>query len=195
MRNFLILTQIVFVLLMPLWLELTRYLHPFVILIVWICYSFSLLFVLCLWKQVEISFSKRLLNILLFLYSAGLLVLLFFRPNNQVYNSFNLIPFRTVLFYLTGNVDLLIAFYNIGANIGLFVPFGLYYRYMVKQASYTGVILITAAGVCLIEGLQFLTRRGSLDIDDLILNVMGAAAGYLLYPFVHKVFKLSPDSD
>ncbi|WP_456274539.1 VanZ family protein [Bacillus sp. AK031] len=190
MRNVLILTQIVFLLLTPLWLELTRYLHPFVILIVWVCYSFSLLFVLCLWKQVEVTFSKRLLNILIFFYSAGLLVLLFFRPNNQVYNSINLIPFRTILFYLTGYVDFLIAFYNIGANIGFFIPFGLYYRYMVKQASYTGVILFTTAGICLIEILQFITGRGSLDIDDLLLNVLGAAAGYMLYPFVRRVFKL-----
>jgi glycopeptide antibiotics resistance protein len=195
MRNFLIFTQIVFLLLTPLWLELTRYLHPIVLLIVWLCYSIILVFVVCLWKQVEITFQKRSLNILLFFYSAGLLVLLFFRPNQQDYSKINLIPFRTILFYLTDKVDFLIAFYNIGANIGLFIPFGLYYRYMVKQSSFIFIVLITTAGICLVEGLQFFTRRGSMDIDDLLLNVSGAAAGYLVYPLVRKVFKLEKEID
>ena len=78
------------------------------------------------------SIFKRFLHVLTFLYSIGLLILLFFRPKGSSYGTINLIPFDTISFYLSGNVSYLISFYNLGANIGLFIPFGLYYRYIKK---------------------------------------------------------------
>ena len=58
--------------------------------------------------------SKQILHVLTFLYSVGLLILLFFRPKGQSYGTINLIPFDTIHFYLSGNVAYLIALYNLG---------------------------------------------------------------------------------
>ena len=33
----------------------------------------------------------------------------------------------------------------------------------------------------LVEGLQLVTGVGSFDVDDLILNTVGTAAGYLMF--------------
>ncbi|WP_281176533.1 VanZ family protein [Cytobacillus solani] len=44
--------------------------------------------------------------------------------------------------------------------------------------------------ISLIEILQFITHRGSLDIDDLILNLFGIFIGYLLYPAFKRIFQL-----
>ena len=43
----------------------------------------------------------------------------------------------------------------------------------------------------MIEWLQLITKRGSLDIDDLILNVLGVCLGYLIYPFFENFLLLS----
>ena len=48
--------------------------------------------------------------------------------------------------------------------------------------------------VVLIEILQFVTMSGSCDIDDLILNVLGASIVYFIvkikfiYKLIHKIF-------
>ena len=41
--------------------------------------------------------------------------------------------------------------------------------------------------IALIELTQFITHRGSLDIDDLILNILGICLGYLLFPLFKRV--------
>ena len=182
-----IFSQCVFIILLPIWIELTKYLHPIVIGVVWFIIFFLAVFGVCLVKKEQIRFSKPILHALTFLYSIGLLILLFFRPNGQSYGTLNLIPFDTIHFYLSGNVGYLIAFYNLGANIGLFIPFGLYYRYIKKTPSMKSLLLITICSISMIEWLQFITKRGSLDIDDLILNVLGVCLGYFIYPFFQKV--------
>ena len=52
--------------------------------------------------------------------------LLFFCPNDQSYDSLNLIPFATIRYYLSGEINWIIALYNLAANIGLFIPYGIY---------------------------------------------------------------------
>lgn len=181
-------SQIVFFIFLPIWIKLTNHLHPIVIGVVWFSITFTFLFAVCWITKEEIRLSKTLYHILTFLYSIGLIILLFFRPNGSSYGSINLVPLNTISYYLSGNVDLLIAFYNLAANIGLFIPYGLYYRYLNAAPSLKRLLVITACSISMIEWLQFITKRGSLDIDDLILNVLGVCVGYLIYPLIERVF-------
>ncbi|RIW37251.1 VanZ family protein [Bacillus salacetis] len=190
MKKSLMISQILFVLLSPVWLKLTEYLHSIVVAVVWFCYTFSALFIICLVKQLTVSFQRRVLHVLTSVYAAGLLVLLFFRPNGQRYESYSLSPFETISFYFSGEVDFLIAFYNLAANIGLFVPFGLYYVYTARHPSAVKLLAFSLTGITMIEIMQFITHRGSLDIDDLMLNTIGVLLGYMIFPVFQKVFKL-----
>ncbi len=187
----LVFSQILFVALLPIWMKLTQYLHPLVIGVVWFCWT-TIILLIGLWVTKEkIAISRTMLDLVIFCYSIGLLILLFFRPENQYYGSINLTPFKTVMFYLEGHVDLLIAFYNLGANIGLFIPFGIYYCFKKETPRIGQLLIISFFSISLIEGMQFVTKRGSLDIDDLILNIVGVFMGYLLYPFLKRVLVLT----
>ncbi|WP_113929156.1 VanZ family protein [Bacillus sp. P14.5] len=190
MRTSLILSQVLFFVLFPIWLELTNYLHPIVIAVVWLCYSFLAVYIICLVKGVIIPIRKNLLHVLIGLYSFSLLILLFMRPNNQEYNDVNFTPFETISYYLSGKVEFLVAFYNLGANIALFIPFGLYYRYVSKFSGVGKLVILAALCISMIEGGQFLTHRGSLDIDDFVLNIAGVLMGYYMFPLVQHVFKV-----
>jgi glycopeptide antibiotics resistance protein len=183
-----ILSQIIFFGLLPVWLELTLYLHDIVLLVFWFCYSSLVVFVIFLVKQHHINLSRKALHTVFSTYSLGLLILLFFRPSRHSLHMYNLQPFKTIRFYLTEQADFLIAFYNLGANIGLFIPFGVYYCYVTKNATISKLIFLSIGVIGIIEGLQFITRRGSLDIDDLILNVLGVTIGYIVSPVFQKVF-------
>nr|WP_106779375.1 VanZ family protein [Lysinibacillus timonensis] len=181
-------SQIVFLIFLPVWIELTKHLHPIVIAVVWFCISMLFLVGMSWIKKEQILLPRKILHTSIILYSIGLLVLLFFRPNGSSYGSINLVPFDTISFYLTGKVDFLIAFYNLGANIGLFIPFGLYFRYWNTQSSMKRLLFITLCSISIIECLQLMTKRGTLDIDDIILNILSVWLGYLIHPVIQKVF-------
>jgi glycopeptide antibiotics resistance protein len=182
----LIYSQILFFVLIPVWFELAHYLHPIVIGVVWFSITFLVLFAFCFVRKEQIQLSKSVLQVITLLYTTGLIILLFFRPGGQSYGGFNLIPFDTIRFYLEDHVNFLIALYNLVANIALFIPFGLYYRYLAKAPRVKQLLILSICAISMIECLQFLTKRGSLDIDDLILNVFGVCLGYLIHPFFQK---------
>lgn len=188
-KHSLLFSQIAFIALLPIWLKLTDYLHPLVIGVVWFCWTSLLLCTVLLITKETITIPRLVLNGVILLYSIGLLILLFFRPENQSYGSLtiNLIPFQTIAYYFSGNVDFLIAFYNLGANIGLFIPFGSYYCFIKNKPSLGYLLTITIFTITFIEGLQYLTKRGSFDIDDFILNVAGVYVGYLIHPLFAKI--------
>lgn len=120
-------------------------------------------------------------------YSLSLMVLLFFRPKGQVY-SYNLIPFSTILSYLSNEMNGLVSFYNLSANVGLFIPFGLYLLSREgENPSALRKFLYPLLSISGIEICQFVFRRGSLDVDDLILNMIGVYLGYILYPLFKRV--------
>jgi len=177
-----------FVFLSPILIRLVSYLHPIVLAVVLFCIVGLVLFGVLFIRKETINLPYPLLLGSLTLYTVALLILLFIRPNGQSYNSMNLIPFSTISFYLTGKVNWLVSFYNLAANIGLFIPYGLFLR--VKRISQWKSLLIASLMIVGIEVLQFGSHRGSLDIDDFILNLLGVYLGCLLFPVVKQVVNI-----
>ena len=87
-------SQIVFLILLPMWIKLTLYLHPLVIVVVWFSLFLFVLFCVFLVKREKISVSNHVLHTLTFFYSVGLLILLFFRPSNQNYSDYKSYSFK-----------------------------------------------------------------------------------------------------
>ena len=183
-----LLSQLCFLLLLPFINDLFQYLHPIVYMVVWLCLTVLIFFLIYLFRKEHIVMSRRIVIGALIVYTICLLMLLFMRPGNQSYDSYNLVPFETVSFYLSGEVAPLVAIYNLAANIGLFIPYGTAFLLLSKKRPSTGVLLaVPVAGITIIEVTQWLTGRGSLDIDDLLLNVVGVIIGYALTPVVRRV--------
>ena len=78
------------------------------------------------------------------------------------------------------------SFYQVAFNLIMFIPFGIYLKYYF-DCSFLKTLLLSFALSLLFEltqlsGLCFLYPRGYrlFDVDDLIINSLGGAAGYLL---------------
>ena len=181
------LSQILFFVLLPVWLKLLAYLHPVVLAVIWVCVTVLVFFLVYYIGKATLQIPGFIIKTVMSVYILGLLVLLFFRPSNQEYNQINLVPFRTIIGFLSGDVHFLIAFYNITANILLFVPFGVAALLLNKNLSRSRLIMIPVLAILLIETTQYLTKRGSMDIDDFILNLLGVGIGYLLNPIIQRV--------
>lgn len=185
----LLLSQAMFLCGLPFFLQLLLYLNPLVIMVVWFCILLFVSFAVLYFRGETIRIPRLLGQAVLFGYSLSLLVLLFFRPEGQVY-SYNLIPFSTILSYLSNEMNGLVSFYNLSANVGLFIPFGLYLlsgEGKELSAKRKFLFLYPLLSISVIEICQFVFRRGSLDVDDLILNMIGVYLGYILYPLFKKV--------
>lgn len=178
----------VFLLLTPVFIRLIAFLHPIVLAVLFFCILFLVYFINLYFRKETITLPYSVFLRILFFYTTALIILLFFRPTEQSYGSINLIPFATIKFYLSGKVNWLISFYNLAANIGLFIPYGIYL--MVRNSSLPKLIFTSFLFISLIEILQFITKRGSMDIDDLILNMLGVLLGSLLYPIFKRIFKI-----
>lgn len=102
--------------------------------------------------------------------------------------STNYIPFSTVKLYIsllksTTNPYLIWhAWVNLVGNVIVFIPLGMLLpRIFPKLRAAWRLLLLVTAVIVAVELLQFLTFLGSCDIDDLLLNVFGAAWGWLLW--------------
>lgn len=90
----------------------------------------------------------------------------------------NVIPFRTILPYLRGEKGWMITIFNIGGNIGLFIPVGILIPFVIRTLTLRKTLMIALGVPLLIEMVQVIFRIGIFDIDDVILNAIGVLIGY-----------------
>ncbi len=96
--------------------------------------------------------------------------------------SVNLIPLKSILFYLGGQPTWQIAMKNLLGNIILFTPLGfLLPLIFVKINKLPQIIIIALIFSFSIETTQIMFGLGSWDIDDIILNTMGAVIGFWIH--------------
>lgn len=99
----------------------------------------------------------------------------------------NFTPFKTIRMYID-YAYMLNSFENLVGNILVFVPFGFLLPYVWKKAGNFSVMLLNAFIFVLgIEVFQLFSAFGAFDVDDIILNCMGAVWGYLFYLIVEAI--------
>ena len=108
-------------------------------------------------------------------------------------DNMNLIPLHTIGNYWTvvKRFEFTPLFYhcviNLGGNIFLFIPIGYFLpRLWPSLRNFFFFLLTCTLAIVLVELLQLVTLLGSLDIDDLILNLFGMLLGYLFFIIFKK---------
>ncbi|WP_018931199.1 VanZ family protein [Gracilibacillus lacisalsi] len=138
---------------------------------------------------------KFIIGICFIAYIFVLVILLFFESRGTETNlsfleyikrSSNFIPFNTIYFYVqamfneTLNINIILR--NIIGNIIAFMPMGVFLPIFIRKLnSVTRFTISMIVLILCIETIQAFTRRGSFDIDDLILNVFGALLVFTIW--------------
>ena len=133
----------------------------------------------------------RFLSVLLFiLYVLLLVYFLFFSEEygrvtaeERVYR-YNLVPFVEIrrFWIYREQLGTFAVFSNIFGNVIGFLPFGFILPVIFRRMN--SGFLICVSGVILsltVEVLQLVTKVGCFDVDDMILNTLGATLGYVLF--------------
>ncbi|WP_334077631.1 VanZ family protein [Paenibacillus sanfengchensis] len=101
--------------------------------------------------------------------------------------SINIIPLHTIIEFLTSeNMDMGRALANIGGNVAIFVPLGIFVAYAAHNKPLRISLLYLLLTSFALEVIQYVLALGSSDIDDILLNFAGGAIGVGIYKWFRK---------
>lgn len=77
---------------------------------------------------------------------------------------------------------------NLLGNIAAFIPFGFFLPVMSRKCrSFLYMIFFSFEFSLLVEIIQLVSKVGSFDVDDLLLNTIGGAMGYLIFVVLNRI--------
>lgn len=131
-------------------------------------------------------FYKEFYNLLFVIYLLLLYYLLLSTDNAS--SGLNLTPFKEITRYPLDSIQF---FYNVIGNIVLFLPFGFFISNFIKAKKTHQVLIVSTLISLTAELIQFKIGR-AFDIDDIILNVIGAILGFICYKGLRQIRKKLP---
>jgi glycopeptide antibiotics resistance protein len=166
---------------LSLWNDIPRFVSIFVILTVFIGSVFFLK-----WKGINQGLKYSIWLIL-----AGYVVIVlcstvFYRSHAQN-AGLKFVPFWSYQSYFKGEDDSLLL-ENI-MNVIVFFPIGLMLACVLTKNSFWKAALLACVISVSIEVMQFFTKNGFCEIDDVIHNTLGCVVGYGMYYLVRNLLK------
>lgn len=129
----------------------------------------------------EFEIESVYINLAMILYLIFLFSITLFRGDSKSYDS-NFMPFNFLSYASEANLSTFTA--AVFINLLLLGPLGAYLR--IKNRKFTFSWQVILYGSLIIEGLQFFTKRGSFDVDDLMLNTLGGVLAYVAVGLIHN---------
>ena len=140
-------------------------------------------------RMAGISRNRKVAILLFLLYFGVLFYFLFFsekmgRTFVEREYHYNLIPFleirRFIIHYEVLGIKAVLL--NVVGNVVAFMPFGFFLPIFSGRCRYFfNTVFYTLELSLAVELLQLVTKVGSFDVDDLILNTLGGAMGFVVY--------------
>jgi glycopeptide antibiotics resistance protein len=109
----------------------------------------------------------------------------------------NLIPMQNTIQYIKGTerFEIEIILHNTLGNILIFLPLGIFLPILFKKFNSLSKVFVSSILISFtIEVLQFVLQIGQFDIDDILLNTVGAIIGFSLIKFLIRNTKFANKS-
>lgn len=96
---------------------------------------------------------------------------------------YNLVLFKEIkrFWEYRDQVGMFVMFTNLFGNVIIFMPFGFFMPMASKYRSLFSTVFYSFGLSLCVETFQLVTKVGSFDVDDLLLNTIGGLAGYILF--------------
>ena len=129
---------------------------------------------------------KKIYRIFIFPYTIFLLYLMFlgFGREQHEANIVRLLPLVSTILFVQNTTSWESIIINLFGNIIMFIPFGFLGWLNAKYFSFKKLIVDFLSVLIIVEALQYLTRLGVFDIDDLALNSLGVWIGFRMRKFI-----------
>lgn len=126
----------------------------------------------------KVVFYKEALNLLFIVYLMCFFYILTFEDVD--WSTANIIPFKEMFRFSLGSK---MFFKNVFGNIILFLPYGFFLSYFVKLKKVKIIFALSLFVSFIVEIIQYRIGR-VFDVDDILLNILGAIIGYYIYRLV-----------
>ena len=126
-------------------------------------------------------------KLMFFLYIIFLVYFLIFsewygRSGEMSDYHYNLVLFKEIQRFWNYREQLgWIAAANLLGNVAIFVPFGFFMPLASRYRSFFLTVIYSFGFSFVIETFQLITRVGTFDVDDLLLNTIGGILGYIFF--------------
>ena len=167
-----------------IFLQLVHSVWPMIFIFTIIIVSIRLVYIFN--NKENFVLHKELLMLCFIIYILLLYYIVTFQDNN--YGTNNFVPFREIFRY---DVNSRLFLKNVIGNVLLFVPFGIFVTYYVKNDKVYQTLFLSILVSCSIEFAQSVIGRPA-DIDDVILNTIGGIIGYIIFKFGGKLVDKLP---
>lgn len=128
---------------------------------------------------------KKLSQIIIFVYYIILLFnMVIFARYNSI-NSYNLIPFKSIIDIFRNGTSYSIII-NVFGNLLVFMPLEYFLIELFKVNKFLVNFILSFCIILLIELFQYVFKVGVLDIDDLIICTLGMMLFYICYNLLIK---------
>ncbi|WP_160136218.1 VanZ family protein [Chryseobacterium sp. c4a] len=133
---------------------------------------------------------KKLYKIVIIPYTLFLLYLMFLGMGRFQYED-NLItvePVFSTIKFIQGAMSWKDIVIIVLGNIVMFIPFGFLGWVFPKLTDLKSLVFNFIPAITIVEGLQYFTRLGIFEVDDILLNTFGVYLGWLFRRFIEKRF-------
>lgn len=123
-------------------------------------------------------------------YTIFLLYLMFFGMGRFQYedNVVRLQPVMSTFWFIKGTISWFEIVKIVLGNVVMFIPFG-FLRWVFPQLKdLKSLVIAFVSVIVIVEALQYFSRMGVFDVDDVILNTFGVYLGWLLCKFMENKF-------
>jgi len=133
---------------------------------------------------------KKFYKIIIVPYTFYLLYLMFLGMGRFQYedNLLTLAPLLTTVRFIKETVSWRAIVIIVLGNIVMFIPFGFLGWVFPQLSDLKKLIFTFVSAIVIVEGLQYFTRMGIFEVDDILLNTFGVWIGWLICQFLEKKF-------
>ena len=133
---------------------------------------------------------KKFYKIIIIPYTLFLLYLMFFGMGRSQYedNQITVEPVLSTIEFIHNTIELKYIVTIVLGNIVMFMPFGFLGWILPGLKDLKTLLYTFISSIVIVEALQYFTRMGIFEVDDIILNTFGVYLGWLLCGFIEKRF-------
>ncbi|MDG4653098.1 VanZ family protein [Chryseobacterium arthrosphaerae] len=133
---------------------------------------------------------KKIYKAVIVPYTLFLLYLMFLGMGRFQYED-NLIrvePVFSTIEFIQNSLDWKYILMIVFGNIIMFIPFGFSGWVFPELKDLKTLIFAFISTIVIVEALQYFTRMGIFEVDDIILNTFGVYLGWLMCRYIEKRF-------
>ena len=132
---------------------------------------------------------RRNYTVIIFIYTMFLLYMMFFGLGREAsdFRFLQVNPFQTIRYFCGSNIKEHDFIINIIGNIFVFCPYGCLGISLKKLNKIAPLTFVFVTFICLVEFAQYFTGRGTADVDDVLLNILGMLLGFGIMQIIMQI--------